>query len=114
MATVELLDSDLYQNGRVFVLDDGREVLLRERYASDASLDDAVIPIANGQDLRLLAFNRYGGNVARPENYWWLIADRNGVFNPIFNGAVDDDGIEFDVTERPVLVPNVLKQKPLL
>ena len=113
MPTLELLESDLYQNGQVFQLENSRFLLQRERYAPQGSLTDSVIAVTSGQDLRLLAFSRYSGLVARADNYWWLIADRNAVFNPLFGVAVDEDGIEFDVTSRPVLVPNLLRQKPL-
>lgn len=113
MADINLHESNLYQNGRVYELGGGLELLQRERYPADGSPTDSVVAVTVGQDLRLLAFARYLDKVARPDNYWWLIADRNNVFNPLFGTATDDDGVEFDVTTRPVLIPNVLRQKPL-
>jgi len=111
MASINVLESDLYQNGSVFVLDSGSQLLLRERYEARGQSGDTVAITKPGQDIRLLAFNRWKGLVARSDSWWWLIADRNNVFDPLFNVAVDEDGNEFDVMSRPVLIPNILKQK---
>lgn len=108
---LNLLESDLYQNGSVFALEAGKEVLLRDRLTSGGqSGDNTTNPIV-GQDIRLLAYNRWQGLVNRADSWWWLLADRNNVFNPLFNLKVDSEGDVVDVMAEPILVPNILRQK---
>lgn len=109
--SIDVLQSDLYQNGKVIELDNGDRVLFRERYAAVGLPGDTVKNVNKGQDLRLLAFLQYNQTDSRPEGWWWLLSDRNAVFNPIFNEGIGEDGALVDYTDRPVLIPNLLKQK---
>ena len=108
---LNLLESDLYQNGSVFTLEQGKEVLLRERLPSGGQSGDSTANPIVGQDIRLLAFNRWRGLVERADCWWWLLADRNNVYNPLFNARVDSEGNVVDVMAEPILVPNILRQK---
>lgn len=112
--SIDLYDSDLYQNGRVYDLGGGELVLLRERYDENGQASDSGVRTVEGQDLRLLSYRLYLGQVPRPEGWWWLLGEQNSVFDPLFGQRFMPDGTVRDYAGGTVRVPNVLKRKAVL
>lgn len=89
-------DNNLYQNGRVFVVD-GEELLLRDTTTVPRTVFDQYITVRDDDTLDKLAWRAYEGEAADPSKYWWLLADANNIQNPL------------DITElvgREIVVPD--------
>ena len=113
---LEVRLSDLYQNGKVVQVGDSDELLLlRDVLGESQEITDEYLRVIEGDELPLVAFNKYRTTVANANLYWWLVADRNGCFDPLALTFIDADGIEREISEIGTLVvPNILTQQPKL
>lgn len=111
----QLKDSDLYQNGKLFAVGDEDEVLLlRDLLTPKQEQTDSYDTLREGDELRLLAYGTYNRIVNNPEQYWWLISDRNQFFNPLAMDLITGDGDLVSSAGLEIVLPNVLKQQPEL
>lgn len=111
---IQLKQSDLYQNGQIIQLNDDEQLLLRETLPVKQEEGDSYIEPKEGAELNLLAFYAYEQVVDNANQYWWLIADRNNVFNPLAPNMVVGDGDLVEIWDVEVVLPNILKQQPEL
>lgn len=98
--TLILPSNNLYRNGQVFVFSDGDEMLLREPLAFEATLTDRYHVLKIQDTLDYLAWYYYKDIVADPSKFWYVIADANGIINPL------------DLSDRvgeELLIPNIIK-----
>lgn len=116
MAFVQVRDSNLYQNGRVIEnLDSSdEELLLRNELSVEAQITDAYRYYREGDNLKGIAYYHYKDLVSNANEYWWLIADRNDVFDPIEETFIQGDGDLVSMIGQTIVVPNVLTQQPQL
>jgi hypothetical protein len=112
MPSIQVKDSDLYQNGRIIDLGDGEQILIRETLQPKQELGDSYIKPKEGDDLRLLGYFAYKEVVKNANQYWWLIADRNNFFNPLEGTVVVGDGDIVPMQDIEIVLPNILKQQP--
>lgn len=109
---IQVKQSDLYQNGRIIQLDGNEQLLLRETLPVKQELGDSYAEPKEGDELPLLAYSAYVNDVALAHQYWWLIADRNNVFNPLAIDLVVGDGDLVELNEVQIVLPNLLAQQP--
>lgn len=114
MAGIQLKQSDLYQNGRIIQLDGDEQLLVRDTLEVKQEEGDSYIEPKEGGELNLLAYFAYKDVVNNANQYWWLLADRNNVFNPLAPDLVVNDGDLIFISETEVVLPNILKQQPEL
>jgi len=116
---IELTQSDLYQNGRIIQLssEDGDELLLlRDLLPVRQELTDRYERGSEGDELPLLAFRYYRQIVSNANQYWWIVADRNGVFDPLSVNFISPEGDLLPISDPTfeVVIPNILTQQPEL
>ena len=110
---LELKPSDLYQNGRVIELDNGEELLIRDTLEVKQEAGDSYFNPTPDDRLPLLPFNAYEAAVENANQYWWLIADRNDVFNPMNPNIIINDGDLVELSDAgDIVIPNLLRQEP--
>jgi hypothetical protein len=109
---IQVKDSDLYQNGRIIQLDGGEELLYRTPLPPKQEQTDNYIAPKTGDELNLLAYYAYKDIVKNANQYWWLLADRNEVFNPLALNVIVGDGELLPIHEVELVLPNILKQQP--
>lgn len=110
---LELKPSDLYQNGRVIDLGGGEELLIRETLSVKQESGDNYFNPTPDDRLPLLAFRAYERSVENANQYWWLIADRNNVFNPLNPDVITGDGDLIELSDvGDIVIPNLLRQEP--
>lgn len=103
--TVTVSTNNMYANGRIFELDNGEVLLLRNRLSYTGGVDDEWETLKSGDRLELIAWRYYKDKVANPERLWWVIADVNNIYNP------------FDLSShvgQDLLIPNYERLKLLL
>lgn len=108
---LQLPDSNLYQNGRVIEFDNGEQLLIRDKLPEKRDALDSFETPKSDDNLLGLAYSRYFGDVENANFYWWLIADRNGVFNPLQPDIVVDGDV-LPIAGNEIVIPNILKQQP--
>lgn len=79
----ELLDSNLYVDGRILNFKNGDRLLVRSRIDHTPSRKDRIHALKDNEDLTEIAWRYYRGKVENPERYWWVIADANDITNPL-------------------------------
>lgn len=94
----ELLDSNLYVDGRILNFRSGDRILIRRKIDHSPSRKDRIHALKRNEDLTEIAWRYYRGKVENPERYWWIIADANDITNPL------------DLGDRErLLIPDVLE-----
>ena len=97
---VELRENNLYRNGEIVSFEDtGEELLLREPLVIIPSEQDEYYLVKALDRLDLIASKKYGKYVPDASKYWWVIADANGIQEPL------------DLSEylgKQILIPNIL------
>lgn len=109
---LQLKRSDLYQNGRVIEFANGEQLLIRNTLPVKQDLGDSYVSPKEDDQLPLLAFNGYVDLVENANQYWWLLADRNNVFDPLQVNLVDDSAALTQIEDTEIVIPNILKQQP--
>ncbi len=117
---VVLRDNNMYANPRGYVVQytDAIQALERRVIPAKADRTDKYHFFREGDDLMRITYSYYKDVVLDTARYWWLIADRNNVFDPFENTKIvtnSEDGfigdvIDLDNTE--IVIPNVLTQQP--
>lgn len=80
---IQLEDSNVYADGFVAVLGNGDMLLKRNGYKYKPNAGDVYVNVLPGQELDFIAYKYYQDQIENPEKYWWLIADANGIINPL-------------------------------
>jgi hypothetical protein len=115
---IELTQADLYQNGRViqFSSDSDELLLLRDLLPVRQEQTDRYERGSEGDELPLLAFRHYRQVVSNANQYWWIVADRNGVFDPLSVNFINSEGDLLPIYDPTfeVVIPNILTQQPEL
>ena len=109
---LQLKRSDLYQNGKVIEFDNGEQLLIRDTLPVKQELGDSYVSPKDGGQLPLQAFAAYADLVENANQYWWLLADRNNVFDPLEVNLVDDNAELTEIQDTEIVIPNILKQQP--
>lgn len=112
--TLKVRDSNLYQNGRIIDFGDGEQLLIRDTLEVKQDQTDNYITPKTDDELRLLSYNAYKDVVANSDHYWWLLADRNNVFNPLEPNMIVGDGELAPISDLEIVLPNILRQQPEL
>ena len=75
----------VYRNGRIIQFDDGSDeaLLLRSPISYIKSANDKLHTVVEGDRLDRIAFYYYSKVVKNAGHYWWVIADINGINNPL-------------------------------
>ncbi len=89
MATVvqqalKIRRTNLYALG--YILDfpsEGESVLLRDIQTFEATDGDQFHSMISNERLDLIAYQYYGDQIERATELWWVIADANGIMNPL-------------------------------
>ena len=111
---LQLRDSNLYASGGFIVqLEGDEQLLLRNPLEPRQELTDQYQLFREGDQLNRLAFAFYKDqvNADTANEYWFLIADRNNVFDPLENTFVQGDGDLVPINGNNVVIPNVLSQQ---
>jgi hypothetical protein len=111
IASLRLLDADLYQNGRIIQIDAVDAILIRDTLPVSQEQTDKYQDFNEEDELMGVAFNAYKDIVNIANYYWWLIADRNQVFNPLEKNFIIGDEL-MPLGGNEIVIPNVLTQQP--
>lgn len=79
----ELSEYNLYYNGRIEKLSDGREYLERDLLNHIESEYDVYHTVKEGERIEQIAYNYYKDVTTNPHLYWKYIADVNKIVEPI-------------------------------
>lgn len=93
--------NNLYRNGSIVEFNDGSDELLltREPMEITGDITDVWHTVCVEDRLDLLAYRYYSNVVDDASKYWWVLADANGITNPMDISSL--------VGTR-ILVPNIL------
>lgn len=100
MEAIELRNNNLYQNGELVEFENGEQLLLRPIVVIDGTVTDQYHLLKNSDRLDVLAWRYYQNEVADASKYWWVIADANGIHNPLDLA---------DYVGEEILIPNITK-----
>ena len=117
---VELKDNNIYANPRGYVVQYTNEIQALERRIVPVKADrtDKYHFFRAGDDLMRITYTYYKDVVIETARYWWLIADRNNVFDPFENTKIvtnPEDGFvgdQINLEDTEIVIPNVLTQQP--
>ena len=99
--------NNLYRNGSLIVLGDnsGDMLLLRDTIDIIPGTNDEYHTVGEDDRIDLIAYNRYSKYVDDASKFWWVIADANGIQEPLnLDAFVNTD----------ILIPNILNVLLLL
>ena len=90
---VELRDSNIYANPRGRIIQYTNEIQILERVVVPPKADrtDKYHFFRAADDLMRITYSYYKDVVRETARYWWLIADRNNVFDPFENTRIITD-----------------------
>lgn len=113
---LELRDSNMYSSGGFIVqLEGDEQLLLRDTLEPKQEQTDQYRIFREGDNFRPMAWAFYKDLVdsKNAKDYWYLLADRNNVFDPIENTIIQGDGdlINLESAKLEVVIPNVLSQQ---
>ena len=95
---MNLSDYNLYQNARVYRLENGEELQMRSPIQWQSQAGDRWHTLAQGESLDWLAYHYYQGIRPQAERYWWLIAEVNGI----------DQALELEAyVGKALLIPDI-------
>lgn len=109
---IKVRDSNLYQNGRIIDLGGGEQLLIRDTLEVKQDQTDSYYRPNSDDEVRLLAYSFFKDIVQNADHYWWLIADRNNIFNPLEPDMIINDGELVDIASVEIVIPNILRQQP--
>lgn len=72
-----------FKNGREIVFSDGTSIVTREKIEYVENDDDSFHRLQNDESLDEIAHRYYKDQVIDAHRYWWIIADANGIHNPL-------------------------------
>ncbi len=99
---IQLKVSNPYANGRMVIFSDGTGKLVRDFVNYVPNETDEYYTVKIGDVITRIAYKFYRDKVSLPSHYWWIIADANGIKNPL------------DLSEwkgKELVIPNVLNFK---
>lgn len=79
---IDLPASNLYTTGFI-IIDDGIETLERTPLSIKPEWNDRWYIVQNGDELDGLAQQFYNGIAAEADKHWWILAEANGITNPL-------------------------------
>lgn len=92
-----------YANGgKIIVFPEGDSTLTREPLIWTPGPEDEYYTVRPGDNLERIAYRAFKDYVPNPGRYYWVIADVNGITNPL-------DLSDFEGTD--ILIPNILNVK---
>jgi hypothetical protein len=103
----ELSNYNLYQENRIYQLENGEELQTRQPIVWTEQEGDRSHIVSMDEPLDLIAYKYYNGKVENPERYWWLIAEVNQIDNPLDLSAL----IGTSITIPDVLALQFLRGK---
>lgn len=83
MAELKLPTENLYAYGRIIQLNDTEQLLQRDLLVWNGAQTDKYHILKEGDRLDLLAYQYWNKVVENSSKYWWVIADVNGIQNPL-------------------------------
>lgn len=83
MADLTLKDNNLYQNGRITKYANGELELERDIILFPGDENDSYYTVVEGDEITVIAYNKYKDFTDDAGKYWWLIADCNNIENPL-------------------------------
>ena len=104
---LELRDNNLYAAGGYlnYYADSDEVELLRDTLVINPTEEDEWHTVLYGDNLSKLAWQKYSSWVADASKLWFIIADANGIYDPM-------DLSEF--VGKDILIPNYLKVRLLI
>lgn len=81
---LQIRPTNLYNNG--YIIDfpkDGESLLLRDLIDFPTDIADLYHTLVDNERLELIAYQYYGSQIERAAELWWVIADANGIMNPL-------------------------------
>lgn len=102
---LDITPENLYSTGYTLMEEDGTEVLERTPLSIKPSWEDRWYIVQNEDELDDLAHRFYGDIALNADKYWWLIAEANGIANPL------------DISSMAgyyMLIPNFQRMKVLI
>lgn len=100
METLRLKTDNLYADGFLIQLPNKNIILNRERIRYTPEVNDERHTVIQGETLTGIAYRKYRYHTEDPAKYWWIIADANGILNPL--DLTDYVGAE-------ILIPDFVK-----
>ncbi len=100
---LKLRESNLFANGRVVTLSDGKPILERDFIDYIPEEDDKYYTIKNGDELDEIAFNHYREEFEEnnASKLWWVLADSNDIIvNPLDIS---------DLAGKEIVIPNITR-----
>lgn len=79
----ELLESNLYSNGRIEVFSTGEQELVRTKIDWLGDEKDKYHTVKNTDSIDAISWKYYNFLVEKSERFWWVIADANNIDNPM-------------------------------
>ncbi len=96
---LELLESNLYAKGSLVQFNDDVQELERDSVTWEGDISDIHYTVMYDDTIDKIAWKFYKDVVEFPERYWWVIADANGIENPLDLT---------DVIGKDIVIPNLL------
>lgn len=99
---IELLESNMFANGRMIVFSDGTGKLQRDKIEYVPSESDDYYTVKIDDRITGIAYQFYKLKVQLPSHYWWIIADANNIRNPLDLSSY---------VGKEIVIPNILNFK---
>lgn len=97
---IELKGNSLYRNGYLVAFEDSDDImLLRDVIPFEGTVKDTYYVVRREDRIDLIAYKHYKDLVEDPSKYWWVLADANGIVNPLDLSSY---------VGKEILIPNIL------
>jgi hypothetical protein len=80
---MEVRVNNLFRNGKLFELDKGEVLLLREPILYQGGPQDLYHKLKDLESLDMLAYRYYSKFMEDASKLWWVIADANDILDPM-------------------------------
>lgn len=83
METLVLKTDSPYADGSLITLPNKNIILNRKPISYIPNINDERHTVIQGETLTGIAYRKYRTKTEHPAKYWWIIADANGILNPL-------------------------------
>jgi len=80
---IDIPSNNLYTTGSIIEFEEGDMALVRDKLVIEPNEQDSYHLVREGERIDQIAYKNYSKYVIDSTKYWWIIADANGIHNPL-------------------------------